>query len=104
MTRGTTPQIRIKLKNCDVGLLSSIYITFVQAIHEKKVLEKAGDEITVDESENMLIVSLTQEETLLFDAVDVKLQIRAVTVNGQAVASEILNLPVNRILKDGVIE
>lgn len=100
MTRGTTPTIKIKPKNCDVSLLDSIYITFKQY---EKTLEKSGDDIEVDKDQNMLIVRLTQEDTLYFYAVDVNVQIRATTKDGQAIASEVFKLPMHNILKNGVI-
>lgn len=104
MTRGTTPTLILKLKNCDVSLLDNAYITFKQSRYQNKVLEKKWSDISVDVEKNALVVHLTQEDTLYFYESDVKMQLRAVTINGQAVASKIKDLPVRGILKDGVIE
>lgn len=104
MTRGTTPTLTLKLKNCDVSLLDNVYITFKQNRYQNKVLEKTLDDISVDIEKNTLTIRLTQEDTLYFCESDVEMQLRAVTTNNQAVASKIIKLPVNRILKDGVIK
>lgn len=101
MIRGTTPRLKLKLKNCDVSLLENIYVTFKQA---DKVLEKTNRDIAVDKENNALIINFTQEDTLYFDVSDVEIQIRATTINGSAIASKIVREPVERILKRGVIE
>lgn len=101
MIRGTTPRLKLKLKNCDVSLLKNIYVTFKQA---DKVLEKTNRDIVIDKENNALIIHFTQEDTLYFDVSDVEIQIRSTTINGSAVASKIFKEPVKRILKRGVIE
>lgn len=107
VVRGTTPRLKIKLKNFDVSLLSenSIYITFKQNRYANKTLEKSGSDVIIDAKENCLFVSLTQVDTLYFygDA-DVEMQIRSLTKSGSAVASKIIKIPVYKILKDGVIK
>lgn len=101
MTRGTTPRLKLKLKNCDVSLLKNIYVTFKQA---DKVIEKVNADIIIDKENNALVIFFTQEDTLYFDVSDVEIQVRATTINGAAVASKIVREPVKRILKRGVIE
>ncbi len=104
MIRGTTPRLKLKLKNCDVSLLKNIYVTFKQSRYANKTLEKTGNDVIIDKSNNILIINLSQDDTLYFDVADVEIQIRATTINGAAVASEIVREPVKRILKRGVIE
>ena len=53
-------------------------------------------------NQTIVEVTLTQEETLAFATGSVETQIRAIK-NGVAVATDIQQLPVNRIIKDGVI-
>lgn len=101
MIRGTTPRLKLKIKNCDVSQLKNIYVTFKQA---DKVLEKVNADIVIDRENNTLIIYFTQEDTLYFDVSDVEIQVRATTINGAAVASKIVREPVKRILKRGVIE
>ena len=51
-----------------------------------------------------LTVTLTQEETLKFEeGGNVEIQLRAVTTTGAVLASNIVALPVERILLGGVI-
>lgn len=100
MTRGTTPTIKIKLINCDVSILQSAYVTFKQF---DKELTKTGDDIEIDYIENMIIVRLSQEDTLLFYPMDVEVQVRAVLTDGNAIASKVQKMPMHRVLKNEVI-
>lgn len=104
MTRGTTPTLILKLKNLDVSLLRDVYITFRQNRYKNKILEKKTEDISINAEKNTIDIYLTQQDTLYFDVSDVEIQMRAITKEGRAVASKILTLPVNRILKDGVIK
>ena len=99
MRRGTTPTLRINVKGVEVDKLTSIYLTLKQGNVE---LEKTNVEI--DTENNRLIVDLSQEETLMFDAGGIKVQFRAILENGRAVASNIVLSNMNEILKEGVIE
>lgn len=97
-TRGTTPT---HIFNTDVDLSEAevIYITYRQG--SKTVLEKAKEDIEVEESK--LSVRLTQKETLAFKASKVKVQIRARFNDGSAIASNIIDTTAEAILKDGEI-
>lgn len=99
MIRGTTPTLEFMLP-FDVGTLSDAYITMVQ--NRKVVLEKCISDCEC--TGNCLRVKLTQEETLKLNCVHrVEIQIRAKTITGDAIASEIITADAERILKDGVI-
>lgn len=97
MRRGTTPThnfaVDIDLRDADV------YITYAQG--GRTVVEKTGDAITVTATK--LETTLTQEETLRFIPGDVEMQIRYKMPDGSADASEIMTIPVKRLLKEGVI-
>ena len=55
-------------------------------------------------AENVITVTLTQEETLLLNCdCKTEIQIRAKTVDGKALASKIFTVDTERILKDGEI-
>lgn len=99
MRRGTTPTLKIKVKGIEVDRLKSIYITIRQG---QKEVTKTVDDIGI-EGENLLSVPLAQEDTLIFMSGHVDIQLRAVTDNGVAVASNIKRMPMERILKEGVI-
>lgn len=68
------------------------------------VIEKSIDECTL--KHNMLSVRLPQEETLKLIAqrnLRAEIQLRVLTRDGEALASNIETVDVGRILKDGVI-
>lgn len=110
MRRGTTPTLTFTLPY-DIAI-SALYITFVQG--DKTILEKTIDDVTIDG--NKITLSLTQDDTLLFEAPlsqpqppfskmpdIVLIQLRLRDENGNAVASQIIKTTVDAILKDGVI-
>lgn len=99
MIRGTTPKLEFTLP-FDVGQIAESYITFAQ--NDRIVLEKSF--IECEAIDNMLIINLTQEETLKLSsgrAVDIQVRVR--TVSGEALASNIIRVNTERILRDGVI-
>lgn len=98
MRRGTTPRHTFQV---DIDLTDAeVYITYAQ--NGSTVLEKTEENATI--SADKIIVELSQTDTLLFSAgVDVEIQIRYKKPNGTADASDIITVPVERILKDGAI-
>lgn len=100
MRRGTTPTLEIKLTGIEVAELESIYVTLSQ--YQKQVTKQTED-ITVNETSNTLYVPLSQEDTLTLERGYVYVQMRAVTKDGLAVASEIVMKTMEEILKEGVI-
>lgn len=50
------------------------------------------------------MVTLTQEDTLLFKPGEVDIQVRYVKESGKADASNIIKTTADQVLKDGVIE
>lgn len=99
MRRGTTPTLKIKVKGIDVTQLKSAYITIRQG---RKELTKTNDDIEIQDG-NIISVLLSQEDTLKFLGGHIDIQLRAVTCNEVAVASDIKRVPIGRILKEGVI-
>lgn len=99
MIRGTTPVFTFKLP-FNVDLLAEVWVTFEQngsEIFNKRLCEceHDGDTITV---------GLTQEETLKLKChCFTQVQVRALTVDGTALASKIIKIYTDEILKDGVI-
>ena len=83
--RGTTPKIIFTLP-FPASTLSSVYITFSQGRAE--TLVKHGDQIVAEG--NTLTVRLTQDETLRFVDRQVEIQIRAIDIDGNAIASGIV--------------
>lgn len=99
VTRGTTPT-HIFNVDADLTGAEAIYITYRQ--RNGTVLEKGIEDIAIQPGQ--LQISLTQEDTLLFDTnAPVSIQIRARFPDGTAIASNIVNISANVILKEGVI-
>lgn len=98
MIRGTTPMLVFTLP-FDTGLLAEAYVTFAQK--DEVVLEKSLSDCVTDG--NKMTVKLTQADTLKLKAGFVDIQIRAKTTSGDALASEIITVSAQKILKDGMI-
>lgn len=98
MRRGTTPTLTFAL-DVTFESLDSAYLT----------IRQSGRELTLEKDRMQAVeggfsVRLTQEETLsLMADADCRVQLRAIS-GGEAIASNIVQIPVGRILMDGVIE
>lgn len=99
LIRGTTPTLEFLLP-FDTDQLAEAFVTLSQRGVVK--VDKALTECNCDE--NKLSVKLTQEETLKLECDFVtEIQIRAKTMSGDVIASNIIRECTDRILKDGVI-
>ena len=99
MIRGTTPKLEFTIP-FDTSQLAEAYITISQK--GGIVIDKPLSEITCDG--NVMILHLTQEETLKLKANSIaEIQIRVRTNTGEALASNIIQVSTERILKDGEI-
>ena len=97
--RGTTPT-NVFNTNVDLTDAEEIYVTYAQK--GNVVINKYIEDLEVET--NNVRVTLTQVDTLKLDTVyDVEIQIRALFDDGTAIASDIITVDVERILKDGVI-
>lgn len=99
LIRGTTPTLEFELP-FPVDQLAEAFVTISQ--RGAVVIDKPL--VDCECSEKKLIVRLTQEETLTLqcDCMS-EIQIRARTLQGEAIASNIMAVMTARILKDGVI-
>ena len=99
MIRGTTPLCEFTLP-FETSLLAEAWVTFSQ--NGEVVLDRELE--TCECSGCTLAVKLTQEETLLLDCnCKTEIQVRVRTLEGEALASDIIKVGTDRILKDGVI-
>ena len=97
--RGTTPRLDFTLP-FNTDLIDKAYITFHQK--DRQAIEKVKSDCEIDT--NKLILTLTQTDTLkLVSSVPVKIQVRALLIDGSAVASKVIEKSVNDVLKDGEI-
>ena len=100
MYRGTTPTITFHLP-IDGSSITALNLSFAQK--GEIVLEKALSDCTAEG--NTLRVTLTEQETLLFDARNglVEMQLR-VGCGEVRMASNIMRVSIEKILKDGCLE
>ena len=98
MRRGTTPTFEV---DCDIDLTGyTIYLTLKQGTTELTLTP----EVEATQTGCKLTVTLTQEQTLGFSTARfTSMQVRAVNATGLAVASNIMQVDVGEILKNGVI-
>ena len=103
MYRGTTPTFTFKINtDIDLSTLTACYITF-KSDTDGKEKEYDLDHIIVDPEEKTLSIALSQEDTLDFPSGRLAVQIRLKTSDGLAFASNIKELNVDYIIKDGTI-
>lgn len=101
MRRGTTPTLTFTTPYA-ADIVESGYITFNQ--RGATVLDVPFSDSSVNVSDNAISITLTQEQTLAFSiAAPCQAQIRAILESGKAVASNIVQIPICAILKDGEI-
>lgn len=104
--RGTTPTQTFRAK-IDLTDVSELFLTYVQ--DDMARFEKTLEDVTVEPIEegdykSLVTVTLTQADTLALKADDYyDIQARVKFPDGKALASDILNVPVLGILKEGII-
>lgn len=111
MIRATTPTHRFLFDMDPDESFEEILITYAQ--NNQIILEKHKKDLSFDRCDPICgkpvyiaSLKLTQEETNLFTAKpkgNVNVQIRAITSDGDAVASDILQIPVKNVLNDEVL-
>ncbi len=98
MTRGTTPTLEFSIPYT-ASEIKNGYITFAQ--HHRPVFEVGLEDMQVQDGK--ITVTLTQQQTLQLCPDDTMIQIRLLLDGDQAVASQLMELHVQDVLKDGVI-
>lgn len=99
MRRGTTPTFTFELP-FDITTLSRVRIIFSQ--EDNVIFVKELNECQV--SGNILSVELTQEETFKFDCKKTaQIQIRVLTLGGEAPASDVMVVDVMKCLDNEVL-
>lgn len=99
MIRGTTPKLIFTLP-FETDSIQKLWITFSQ--NRREIFTICDDECEM--SEDKVTITLSQDQTLLLTSSSlVEIQLRVLTINDTALASNILKENVDRILKGGVI-
>ena len=100
MIRATTPTHTFNIP-IDANKIQKILVTYRQI--GKNILEKTNADMV--NKGNAWSVTLTQRETKMFMAdTKVEVQVRALTTGGDALASKIFSVTVDRVLNDEVME
>lgn len=99
MYRGTTPTIVYEFP-FGTEIIDKLTLTFVQG--KKLILEKHLDDVVLEG--NLVKVTFTEEETLMFDSdrLMVEMQFK-IGVDGAVVASNIMRAEIARILNEGLL-
>lgn len=101
MYRGTTPTLIYKVKsNLNLDTVKQIWVTLKNYSFER-TYDK--NEVLIDSENNTVTVELSQEDTLKFYGSKVQTQIRVLVDSDKAFASNIKEIDINDILKEGVI-
>ena len=99
---GTTPQIKIN-SNIHIDNIKRLWITF-----ESQKVELTKELSDCDIIENQIHCTLSQEDTFLLNPdnkdIKIKLQVRILTDDDKAFASNITELQLKKILKEGIID
>lgn len=107
MIRGTTQELVFNL-GINTDEVSQLWLTFSHSnrLNAELFTKEINDVIL---SGTTMTVPLSQEETLLLNQYNLKdkviyIQLRVLLNDGQALASSIVEMTVNHLLKGGVIE
>lgn len=99
MRRATTPTHTFEL-GTDATRFAKILVTYKQRGTTK--LELTEDDVTVEGQ--TIIYKLTQEEANEFtEGVNVEIQVRVKTTDGDVFATDIITMPVEAVLNDEVL-
>ena len=107
MIRGTTQVLTFDI-GMNVNEVSQLWLTFSHSNKiNSEIFTKTKEDVTL--SGTTLVVELSQEDTLELNQYNlnnkiVYIQLRALLNDGQALASDIVEVTVQHLLKGGVIE
>lgn len=101
MIRGTTPTLRFKIPYTDEQIQLG-YITFSRKGEVFLDIPFTDSRVVIDDG--YVYLTFTQEDTLRFNSRTVyAVQLRILLQENIAVASNIITIPIDSILKNGVI-
>ena len=99
MRRGTTPTHTFTIP-FDTGAIEKVRVVYAQS-DMVKIVKRECD---VEMEGNVISVTLTQAETLRLDCkLQTEIQLRVVTLAGEALASDIITVSTGRCLSDEVL-
>lgn len=104
--RGTTPTVVFNVKTeLDLSDVVELWITFKpkSADPRHRDMTYTLEDVTIDPLLKTISLFMSQEDTLAFNEKPYNVQIRLRTSDDLAYASSIIEEPIGKILKDGVI-
>ena len=101
MRQGTTPEYTLTVSGYDLTD-KTVYVTVRS---RGRIITKTGDDLAMAYSDGAtsIVFGLTQQETLYLDLGQAEVQVRFIDVNGDAKATDIKPITVERVLQPGVI-
>lgn len=105
MKRGTTPTLKINIQKISINDIDHIDFVFKEALIESAptiITRSYPKDVSYDESENVLLMPFTEEETRLFSNSIIYMDTRIVTNDGKIPATNIARLKVCATLFDEV--
>lgn len=103
MIRGTTPSIKFHITSMfEFETIEEVWIT-LKTWETEETFKYSATEVDIDAENKTITISLSQEDTLAFEDGTVELQLRLLDTNHLAYATDIFEVEMKRILKDGVI-
>lgn len=101
MIRGTTPTLELNVDGIDLTAFKKIVVTLQQ---QGTIINRQTGDSGLSVSSNVISVHLTQEESLKFKAnIDVEIQAKLLSENGEVTATDIERVPVESILNEEVL-
>lgn len=103
MRHGTTPTYTLTVAGHDLTD-KTVFVTIKGG--NGRLITKTGDALTItsDTSGSIIVLRLTQAETFELSTGRASIQVRFIDANGVALATNIAEISVERVLKPGVIE
>lgn len=103
MYQGTTPAIVYTISGVDLSAMKA----FVSFRSGRDVLTKSGDKVNISydstADKTTVICALTQEETLAFQRGNVETQIRFISANGEAYATNTAKINAKEVIYKEII-
>lgn len=101
MIKGTTPNVRFRIKNLDTDLINKAEIYFGQ--DDKMIIKKDNEDCIIEPG--FVSCYLSQEDTLCFNEKErVDIQLRCILTGGSVVATKVFKRYVYTILDEEVMK
>lgn len=103
MFRGTTPTIYFTVNNIDdLSQIAELWITIKS---KTQTLQKTLKDVAFNLDEKIIILELSQQDTLALSGSRVSVQLRFLFKDGKAFASKIMSMPLEqKLLRPGVMK